>query len=240
MSGFIDLHAHFIYGVDDGAQTAETMYAMLDAAVLDHVTTLFATSHATPGMQAFPQQLYTARLEEARAYCRAKNHPLTLWPGAEILYSPAFRSIAMEHALPTYADTRWILLEFLPSISAKELETALEEAARCGYSIVLAHIERYPCLEHGRLLAELRQRYPIRCQVNASTILVPGGFFRKRRIDHWLREGLIDAISSDAHGTHHRPTQMQAAYSALEAVYGASFADQLTGRNGNWLTALLP
>ncbi len=32
MSGSMDYHAHFVYGVDDGAQTREEMYAMLDAA----------------------------------------------------------------------------------------------------------------------------------------------------------------------------------------------------------------
>ena len=29
---FTDYHAHFVYGVDDGAQTREEMYAMLDVA----------------------------------------------------------------------------------------------------------------------------------------------------------------------------------------------------------------
>lgn len=32
MNGLTDYHAHFVYGVDDGAQTREEMYAMLDAA----------------------------------------------------------------------------------------------------------------------------------------------------------------------------------------------------------------
>ena len=32
MSGFTDYHAHFVYGVDDGARTREEMFAMLDAA----------------------------------------------------------------------------------------------------------------------------------------------------------------------------------------------------------------
>ena len=50
MSGFTDYHAHFVYGVDDGAQTREEMYAMLDAAASDGVRHLFATSHSTPGM----------------------------------------------------------------------------------------------------------------------------------------------------------------------------------------------
>ena len=35
MSGFTDYHAHFVYGVDDGARTREEMFAMLDAAAAD-------------------------------------------------------------------------------------------------------------------------------------------------------------------------------------------------------------
>lgn len=31
MRGFTDIHAHFVYGVDDGARTPEDMYRMLDA-----------------------------------------------------------------------------------------------------------------------------------------------------------------------------------------------------------------
>ena len=60
MSGFTDYHAHFVYGVDDGAQTREEMYAMLDAAAADGVRHLFATSHSTPGMERFPQEIYDA------------------------------------------------------------------------------------------------------------------------------------------------------------------------------------
>ena len=48
MSGFTDYHAHFIYGVDDGAQTREEMYAMLDAAAADGVRHLFCLLYTSP------------------------------------------------------------------------------------------------------------------------------------------------------------------------------------------------
>ena len=32
MKRYTDIHAHFVYGMDDGAQTREEMCAMLDAA----------------------------------------------------------------------------------------------------------------------------------------------------------------------------------------------------------------
>lgn len=78
MSGFTDYHAHFVYGVDDGAQTREEMYAMLDAAAADGVRHLFATSHSTPGMERFPQEIYDRHLALARAYCTQKGYDLKL------------------------------------------------------------------------------------------------------------------------------------------------------------------
>ena len=81
MSGFTDYHAHFVYGVDDGARTREEMYAMLDAAVQDGVSCLYATSHSTPGMEPFPQEVYGRHLALARDYCRAKGYELTLKSG---------------------------------------------------------------------------------------------------------------------------------------------------------------
>ena len=55
MRGFTDIHAHFVYGVDDGAKTPEDMYRMLDAANADGITCLFATPHATREFTLFPR-----------------------------------------------------------------------------------------------------------------------------------------------------------------------------------------
>ena len=79
---FLDIHAHFVYGVDDGARSEEQMRAMLDAASENGVTALFATSHAAPGLERFPQETYARHLESARDYCRAKGYELNLYPGA--------------------------------------------------------------------------------------------------------------------------------------------------------------
>ncbi len=57
-------------------------------------------------------------------------------------------------------------MEFLPQTSAKELENGLEEVAVCGYSILMAHVERYHCLESRGLLEKLKARYPVACQMN--------------------------------------------------------------------------
>ena len=139
MSGFTDYHAHFVYGVDDGAQTREEMYAMLDAAAADGVRHLFATSHSTPGMERFPQEVYDRHLALARAYCTQKGYDLKLEHGSELLYTPAAGYAAVQRQMLTLGDTGWVLLEFVPNITAKELETALQEITGAEPLIRLPH-----------------------------------------------------------------------------------------------------
>ena len=146
MSGFTDYHAHFVYGVDDGAQTREEMYAMLDAAAADGVRHLFATSHSTPGMEHFPQEVYDRHLALARAYCTQKGYDLKLEHGSELLYTPAAGYAAVQRQLLTLGDTGWVLLEFVPNITAKELETALQEITGAGYRILVATLSGIPAL----------------------------------------------------------------------------------------------
>lgn len=55
----------------------------------DGVRHLFATSHSTPGMERFPQEVYDRHLALARAYCTQKGYDLKLEHGSELLYTPA-------------------------------------------------------------------------------------------------------------------------------------------------------
>ena len=210
---FLDLHTHVVYGVDDGARTEEQMRAMLDAAAANGITTLVATAHATPGLEAFPQERYQRHLDAAQAYCQQQGYGLRL---------------------PTLAGTDWVLMEFLPQTSAKELENGLEEVAVCGYSILMAHVERYRCLESRGLLEKLKARYPVACQMNGSTVLEPGSFWKRRRVERWLSSGVIDVVASDAHNTTSRPVNLREAYQKLKLTFGEETADRLTGRSGLW------
>ena len=83
MKGYTDIHAHFVYGMDDGAQTREEMCAMLDAAEADGIGLLYATPHVVPGVRPFDWETYERRLREARAYCGARGYGMELRAGAE-------------------------------------------------------------------------------------------------------------------------------------------------------------
>lgn len=73
MTGFTDIHSHFVYGVDDGAKTRADMEAMLDAAYADGVTSLFATSHMTPGISPFDFLAYRSIWMRRKAIASGKD-----------------------------------------------------------------------------------------------------------------------------------------------------------------------
>lgn len=231
MTGFTDIHSHFVYGVDDGAKTREDMEAMLDAAHADGITSLFATSHMTPGVRAFDLAAYQKHLDEARSYCQSRHYAMKLYSGAEIMYTPALRHYTVDHRLPTLAGSDYVLMEFVPDVTLQEIGTALDLMERYGYVTVLAHIERYACLFHGNAARELKACHDIRYQVNANTILKELGFFRTRCIRKWFQNQLVDFIASDAHDVRTRPYLMKRAYAGLTRKYGQDYARQLTGRD---------
>ena len=228
MTGFADVHSHFVYGMDDGAGTRSDMEAMLDAAHADGIVSLFATPHVVPGVQPFDGALYLERLAEARQYCREKGYPMTLLSGAEVLYTPALQQHLLEHELPVLGDSDRVLLEFVPDIAFQEMEAALSMLKRAGYAAVLAHIERYACLFHGRNADMLKAQFDVCFQVNAGAVLGRQGLFRARKIRGWFQKRLVDFVASDAHHVHRRPFQMAAAYAALEQRWGSEYAGALT------------
>ena len=226
--GFVDIHSHFVYGLDDGARTITEMETMLDAAHADGVVSLFATPHVTPGMKPFDTDKYESHLNQARRYCRDRGYNMQLFSGAEILYTPMLQQYCMEHRLPTLGDSEFVLMEFVPGVKLQELESALTLMKRNGYIPILAHIERYNCLYRGRTAAKLKERYNVRYQVNANTVLSDQGYFRTRKIRSWFENELVDFIASDAHNVQNRRTKLRKAFSTLKKQYGQQ-AEQLMG-----------
>ena len=227
MSGFVEMHGHFVYGVDDGAQDQEAMFRLLDQYVKKGVTTAYATSHQSPGMKTFDQAAYLAHLDEARRYCEEQGYDLELLPGAELMWSPMMILPVQSRSLPTLGDTASVLVEFLPNSRVRDIEYAVRLLTENGYLPILAHIERYSRLT-VRALRELREKYPVRCQVNCAAVLGDVGLFRRYRVQRCLREKLVDFVSSDAHDALSRPVQTKKAYKILKQRFGRETAWRLT------------
>ena len=229
MTGFVDIHSHFVYGLDDGARTRADMETMLDAAHADGVVSLFATPHITPGVKPFDEEKFNSHLREARRYCQERGYRMQLFSGAEILHTPMLKQYCSAHRLPTLGDSDFVLLEFVPDVSLRELESTVDMLNLNGYTPVLAHIERYGCLYSGSAAAKLKEEYRLRYQINVNTVLNKQSFLRERKLRKWFEGRLVDFVASDAHNVKNRRTNMQKAYGVLKEKYGQQQAELLTG-----------
>ena len=153
---------------------------------------------------------------------------MELRAGAEVLYTPALERYAAEQELPELEGTGRVLLEFAPQIAYAEMEAAIAQAERGGYGVVLAHIERYECLYPGKNAWALKERHAVWYQVNCRTVTENnGGILRRRKLESWIEDGLVDCVASDAHNMGSRPFMMRAAYKALRERFGRMRANEL-------------
>jgi protein-tyrosine phosphatase len=84
----IDLHAHILPGLDDGAQTCEEALEMARLAVADGITVMVATPHLYQGRSPDPEhinkkEIILAHLAQFRQKLAAAEIPLEILPGCD-------------------------------------------------------------------------------------------------------------------------------------------------------------
>lgn len=230
MKGFVDIHHHLIYGLDDdGPQNFHETCTMLKAAQTDGITKIIATPHVVPGIQPFQMDVYLARIEEAREYCRQEGIQINILPGAEILYTQMATRYLNDKKIPTLAETSYVLVEFSTAISYAMLVDALWDLIQNGYKPILAHAERYKCLLfRPRRAIFLHNSMGILLQINCAT-LHKSGMATKHFCRKLMAKGAVDSVATDAHNTTTRCSTMMTAFELLAKHYGQEYTMALVG-----------
>ena len=161
---------------------------------------------------------------------------LTILYGAEIYYTSDILDKLEQGEIPRLADSQYALIEFSMITPYKEIHTALSNVLRLGVTPVVAHIERYHCLENDE--KKVRDLINMGCytQINSSSVLKPKLFgdtykFMKKRAQFFLEKDLVHFVASDMHNLDPRPPYMQEAYQIISKKYGESHAEQLFRKN---------
>jgi protein-tyrosine phosphatase len=194
--GFVDLHSHVLYGLDDGAPDEAASLAMLDGLAALGITEQCVTPHQKasqylPSLEAIEASLATVeRLRNPR-------HP-TLRLGAENMWDDVFWKRASDGTIPHYRGTRAFLVEIPPPLMPPGMIDQLFKFRMAGKVPVLAHPERYHALWDDD---DLAQRLRTHCAFVIDLGAV-GGFHGRREMKmarHLLEKGLATAVATDAH-----------------------------------------
>ena len=214
----LDLHCHILPGLDDGAPDETVSLAMAAMAADSGVTHIFATPHCNTHSE---QKNYrSASLIDAyRSLQRRIDEagiPLKILAGAEVLARGSFFRRLAEGDFMTLNGSRYLLVEFYFDEDPAFMEQCLLEAEAAGLVPVVAHPERYFCVQNA---PELAQRWAERgrvLQLNKESLL---GGLGERAFDTaalLLRRGAVSAIASDAHDFRWRDPHMGGLLDVLE------------------------
>lgn len=232
----IDIHSHIIFDVDDGPKTLEDSRRLLEESYRQGVRTIISTSHRRKGMFETPEEKIAANFKQVQELAKQVADDLTVLYGAEIYYTSDILKKLEEGTFPSLGDTKYVLIEFSMNTPYKDIHSALGNVIRLGMTPVVAHIERYHCLENDEDRVSELINMGCYMQVNSSNVLKPKLFgdrykFMKKRVQFFLERDLVHFVASDMHNLDDRPPYMQKAYQIVAKKYGAERAEELFKTN---------
>lgn len=199
MAGFIDLHCHWIPGVDDGARSVDEAVGILQALTKLGFERVIATPHMRPGLFDNGAADLRAAFERVEAQIEGlADLPERALSSEHFFDELVFERLCAGQGLP-YPGATSVLLEFHGSTFPPRVEQLLSQLRRRGLLPIVAHPERYQALwERPEILERL-------CDQGALALLdvaaLAGKYGRapQRSAESFLERGLYHAACSDAH-----------------------------------------
>lgn len=195
MGSFIDLHCHWLSGLDDGAPTTAVGRAMLTRLRQLGFARVVATPHMRPGM------FDTTREEILRAFEQQKppGESLRLDVSAEHYFDDVvFARLRAGQGVPYPGDAA-VLLEFYAMDLPPQIDRLLSQLKREGLTPVIAHPERYQTVWKAPERLERMIDAGALTLLDAAALVGKYGKTPQRVAQHLLAEGLYHAACSDAH-----------------------------------------
>lgn len=231
MNGLIDIHCHILPGVDDGSPDMDTTREMLRMAWSDGITAMIATPHYRRGYAAAPAEKLREVYQQVAAEAKKIHPDFQIYLGNELFSSHSLPERLEQGQVLTMSGSKYVLVEFLPSVEYASLSAALRELQMNGYRPIAAHVERYACLLEEPYLVQELADMGFYIQVNAMSVTGDNGYSVKRFVRKLLKYELVHFLGTDAHGTGGRRPAMQKCVSYIEKKYGEAYASKIARDN---------
>lgn len=237
-----DIHCHILPELDDGAQSVQQSLAMAAMAAKNGTTELICTPHCSSTDPNLPIRMETilARTAQMNALLEEAGIPLRLHPGMELLCIGGLRQLLAQGDFLTLANSRYLLLEFPFDCEAQELGLAAWDAQRLGLCPILAHPERYTCVQYTPELAGEWAEQGWLLQLNADSLLGNLGDAAAEASQWLVRAQLAHIVASDAHHVAYRTPALSAGYEWVARHTTQAYASLLFCENPSNILNDLP
>ena len=229
----IDIHTHILPGVDDGAENFDEAFDMAVMAARCGVQALVATPHSNHdvGFVNYESDSLAERFVKLRSMLQEEKVPIQIYRGMEILASTDVVEKIARGKLLTLNRTRYALVEFAFDEEPWWIEAILKELLDAGYLPIIAHPERYFCVqEEPNYLYDWRKMGAF-AQMNKESVLGRLGRHAANTAQVLLKYNLINCLASDAHHAYARTTDMTALMRYMDEHFPMGYRDLLMRDN---------
>jgi protein-tyrosine phosphatase len=199
VSGFVDLHLHYVPGVDDGVRSVEEGLALCTALKDIGFAALVTTPHIRSGMfDNRPDGLreaFQAFLDQTRAHAGLPELALS----AEHHCDSVLLELLQADGLLPYPGGRAILIEFGYDSLPAAIERIAFKLALKGLRPIVAHPERCAPLFRKTSLIEPLLDQDVGLQLDVMALIGKYGRAPRGAAERMLEEGVYTIAASDAH-----------------------------------------
>jgi protein-tyrosine phosphatase len=195
---FVDLHAHYLPAIDDGATDVETSLRMATAAIEMGFSHLVATPHQRDGMYMPTAEQIIEATAQMKAALAVNNGHIQLDVAAENFWDGVFHDRLAAGTVPAYPGNKAFLFEVEPRLMPPRIEDVLFQIRVSGYLPVMAHPERYRGVRADISIAEKLGRSAA-LLVDLAALDGSNGWTEKRIARKLVEEGLAHAVATDMH-----------------------------------------
>lgn len=231
-SGMIDMHSHILPMVDDGANSVRMALEMLEIACRNGTHQIVLTPHHAPvyGFEN-PKEKIQELFSQLQEIVWQQRIPIRIYLGTEYLMEDPERFAQEWQSVQTLNDSRYLLMEFFFDISEQEMLRGIDAVQAKGWIPVIAHPERYDCIQVFPGAAESLVQQGALLQMNKASPL--GGYGRHTRAAalELLERGLYTVVGSDTHRPEGRDPNMAQAYDFIYRCFGRAYCESLFERN---------
>lgn len=208
----IDIHAHILPGVDDGSDSLEESVEMAYIAAQCGTKTIVATPHCNIEKQFQNYEdsgVCKRRFKELAEVIEKERIPIRLLRGMEIFGVGDVEELIGQRKLISLNHSGYYLIEFPFDMHPEEIWQGLDGVFRAGGRPIMAHPERYYCVQDAPNLIYDWMMDGVLTQVNKGSFLGAFGRGEERTAITLLEHGLITCLGSDCHGTQWRTPDMR-------------------------------
>jgi len=227
----IDLHCHYLPGIDDGSQSLAESLDLARASVADGITHAAMTPHVHPGRYENLRSTVVSATHQFRVALADAGIPLQIYPAGEVRLTAEIIEMLEQDELPflgTLDGYRIVLLEFpysqIPLGTEKLVRWLLDQRIRP----LIAHPERNKVVLHN--IERIAPFFEMGCllQVTAGSVVGAFGQAAQDCAKLMLERRWVAVIATDAHNLLHRAPLLAEARKWLQGQGWDDMADELT------------